>query len=240
MRGKSSLVFLDTETDCVSPRRQVWDVGMIIYDEEGNRTEYSALVEDVDLRDGNRHALNIGHFATRHPYAGAVPEEGTRLLPEATVARDVFRLTYNATIYAHVGKFDEHALRGMLARHGLTWGGHHDVQDVVHYAAAALRIHCLYQPELAEAHAGVLRKLLSAPWRCDVADIVAAYGIPPLPDEQLHTAIGDCRLHEQIWLASMVVGITPRPDDLWAPPHAIEDEVRAALTPRFIDVSVTR
>jgi hypothetical protein len=59
------LVFLDTETTGVHPAREVWEIGMIRRDDEGER-EIQFFV-DVDLSLADPFGLSIGKFYERHP-----------------------------------------------------------------------------------------------------------------------------------------------------------------------------
>lgn len=208
-------VFIDTETDGVRRGRQVWDVGMVCYDADGNRTTHSMLVEDVDLSHAEAAALAIGNFQQRHPKAGGEPERGTIVLPEREVARIVFEATYSTVIAGIVVNFDSEALDDLLRRNGLCWTAWHHMVDVESRAFGAIETHALYVPEVAEAHADLLTAAAEGRWKTE--DIVAAYGLPELDSRKRHTGLGDAVLAEMIYRATVIDKVVPVPGVTWQP-----------------------
>lgn len=220
-------VFLDTETDGVRRGRRVWDVGLVKYDADGKRKEWSLMVDDVDLSEAESSSLTIGHFRRRHPAAGGTPEANTLLLPEREVAKIVFTETFEAVIAGIVVNFDELALDNMLRRNGFCWTGWHHLVCVENQALGALRGHARHVPEIAAGYAELLTGAVAGRWKTD--DIAAAYGIPALREEMRHTAYGDAVLAEMIFRASVVDDdFLPLPGATWQPPEELQRALDAS------------
>jgi hypothetical protein len=187
-----TLVFLDTETTSLDRRtREVWDIGAVRRTPDGGRTEFSALVADVDLRFADEESLKIGRFAWRHPARGGTPEAGTGLLPgyqmAAMLGAEGGLLAPDPTTgpviwVGAVPWFDEHSIWNFLHRYGwvgdsLPW--HYHLVDVETLAAGRLGIR--------------------PPWSFDF--LLAQFGLAQ--GEARHTGLGDALLVEQLYDAVM-------------------------------------
>jgi hypothetical protein len=220
MSAISNRLFLDTETDGVRAGRRVWDIGMVRYDGEGNREQWSIIVEDIDLGEAEPASLSFGNFKRRHPLAGGEPERGTSVLTEADAAELIFKVTYGTNPGGIVANFDTEALDAMLRRQGFCWTAWHHLVCAENRALGALETHALYTPEVAAAHPQLLEQARSGRWSTD--DIAAAFGVV-LPEQMRHTAIGDAILAEMMILASTVDHVVPVPGAKWEPPPAIKE-----------------
>lgn len=211
-------IFIDTETDGVRRARRVWDVGIVIYDRTGLRSQRSMLVKDIDLSEAEPTSLTIGNFKARHPLAGGQPETGTEILSEAEVAKEVFRALYGAVTGGIVVNFDTEALDNMLRRNGLCMTNWHHLVCVEGQALGQMRGHAYHIPLVAQTHAELLRQANQERWETDA--IAAAYGIK-LPDGLRHTAIGDAILAEMIHFATAVDNTPPIPGAVWTAPPSV-------------------
>jgi hypothetical protein len=227
-------VFIDTETDGVRRRRRVWDVGIVTYDADGVRSQRSMMVADIDLSEAEPSSLTIGNFRTRHPMAGGQPEPGTETMTEAEVAKEVFQALHGAVVGGIVVNFDTEALDDMLRRNGLVMTNWHHLVCVEGNALGQMRGHAYHIPEIAQAHAELLRQANQGRWDTDA--IAAAYGIR-LPEGARHTAIGDAILAEMIHLATAVDNIPPVPGAVWTPSNSVAaglDSVRRITQREFV------
>lgn len=128
------LVFLDTETDGVHPRRKIWEIGMIRVDDTG--TQEISFFVDIDLSTADPFGLKVGRFYDRHPDGRILsgldkPEPvtyttwtPTSTRPEAVdhdeAAHRVARFTHGAHIVGAVPSFDTEPLAAILRGAGLT------------------------------------------------------------------------------------------------------------------------
>jgi hypothetical protein len=211
-------IYIDCETISVHRGRLPWDVGVVQHSSTGGRQEHSWIIKDVDLTDADRNALNAGHFQDRHPLAGARLPHGAEYATEREVAHAVFKLAFNATIAGIVVDFDTRALDNMFQRHNLFWPAYHHLVCVENRALGVLQGHAMYLPEVAEGHAELLARAEEIPGRWITDEIAAAFGVPPLPEHERHTAIGDARLAERIFHAALVDKVVPKPGVRWAMP----------------------
>lgn len=176
------LAFIDTKTTGLDRRtRQVWDVGIIRRDPNGQRVTFSALVSDVDMRHADPESLEIGRFALRHPLAGGVPEPGTEIMRRQQVAEKAHALLEGCYLVGAVPWFDEHGLFQMMGYAGLTTEPHHyHFVDVENLAAGQLQAH--------------------PPW--DFDKLLGRYGIR-YDERKRHTALGDAEVAERLYDAVM-------------------------------------
>lgn len=227
-------LFLDTETDGVRRDRRVWDVGMVYYDADGIRHQTSMLVKDIDLSQAEPSGLTFAHFRQRHPKAGGTPEPGTKVLPEAQVAEEVFRATFGAVAAGIVVNFDTEALDNMLRRNGFCMTNWHHLVCVENRALGAIQAHAHHVPALRDTHAELLTQANQGRWDTDA--IAAAYGIT-LPEAMRHTAIGDAILAEMIHLASVVDNVVPEAGVVWTPSTEVQlglDSARRTTKQDFV------
>lgn len=149
------LAFVDTETTGLDPKRhEIWEVGLVLRDEEGNEGEYRWFLPVSRLQDADPMALSIGKFHERHPQGYAfkqnhdlvpLPSKFDHGHPDrpATVdlssfCRQFAKLTYGAHLVGAVISFDEERLRALLHRMGEIPGWHYHLVDVEALAAGKL------------------------------------------------------------------------------------------------------
>jgi hypothetical protein len=181
------LVFLDTETDGLTPNRRIWEIAIIRRDPDGSETEWSAFI-DIDLRKADLKGLYVGRFYDRHPkgrwLAGTATEQTyavdsptAHLVKQETAARTIARLTHGATIVGAVPNFDTEAISKLLRTHGITPAWHHRLRCVETLAAG-------YTGQDLGGLRACADELGIAPW-----------------DE--HTALGDTRAAKDVYDAIM-------------------------------------
>lgn len=172
------LCFLDTETDGVGPDRKVWEIAIVRREPDGEETAWQAFV-DIDLGETpDTFGLNIGRFYERHPfgYYLATGEDAhlDRQLGPAQAATKVAQLTHGAHIVGAVPNFDTEVLGRLLRDNGLIPNWHYHLTDV---------------STLALGYLAGQGKLFPPPYKSD--DLVEALGLPPIPEQDRHTAMGD-------------------------------------------------
>ena len=181
------LAFCDTETSGIHPGRLPWEIAILRREPDGTEQETSFFVE-IDLRDADPFGLRVGRFYERHPLgcnlSGAeYPEARAQQLvePEAA-ARRVARMTHGAHIVGAVPNFDTEVFDRLLRDHGLCPGWHYHLVDVENLAGGFL------------AGQGTP---IQPPWKSD--DLAAALGLPPIPEDERHTALGDVKFARAIY-----------------------------------------
>jgi len=172
------LIFLDTETTGLDPRRhRIWDIAYIIRDPGSLDRERSMFV-NVDLDEADPFALGIGHFYDRHPFWTSTPGN---CYMESAMAFDVARDFRDAIIVGAVPWFDANMLTAALYRSGLMPTWHYHLVDVETLAAGAHRL----------------------PPRWDFDSLLAGYGLT-YDEADRHTALGDARMVRDLYDAVMV------------------------------------
>lgn len=171
-------VFLDTETTSLNRyKRQIWDLAYIIRDpDNGYDDTEMQFFFSVSLKDADPISLNIGRYYERHPKPYYMYGGNSNF--EADALRQVAEDLRGATIVGAVPSFDEETLAKMLhKRLGLqpTW-----------------RYHLVDIETLLAGHMGLL-----PPWNYD--EIIEAVGLPPIAEEDRHSAIGDARMVRDLW-----------------------------------------
>jgi hypothetical protein len=201
------VIFGDTETTSLrrpwmpAPRR-VWDIGLIIRDPGKPDREWQRYVSDVDLRDADPFSLRIGKFWDRHPLYMPQPWPASpALVTEEGLAAELVRLITPSThIVGAVPDFDVDSLAEMAWRHGLPWSAHYHLVDIETRAVGYLDGR---NAEWMATHPGEpfstspYWPLPSLPWQSD--DLWTACGVPPAPEGDRHTAIGDSRAVRDLW-----------------------------------------
>lgn len=164
-------VFLDSETTSLDRRtRQIWDLAYIVR-AEGEQDREEQFFFNVSLKDADPMSLKIGGYYDRHPEPYS--EYGGFLFQETEVLKKVAEDLRDATIVGAVPSFDEETLAKEL------WSALH-LQPTWHY-------HLIDIETLVAGRLG-----LAPPWNYD--RIIEAAGLPPIKDEDRHTAIGDARM----------------------------------------------
>lgn len=182
--SNTPLVFLDTETTGVHPDRQVWEIGMILRQGDGE-TETQFFV-DVDLSHADPFGLSIGKFYDRHPKgitAAGKPWRNPKIayrtggaITREEAANQVAQWTNGAIVVGAVPNFDTETLDPLLREFGLIPAWHYHLVDVETLAAGALGL----QP----------------PWNFD--KVLAEFGLTYKAEDR-HTALGDAHMARHLY-----------------------------------------
>lgn len=174
------LAFVDTETLGLDPdKHAIWEVGLIRYNPEtGDTDEYLWQINltPEQLADGDPIGMNIGRFSERYYRATALPPD--------IFAMAFAELTAGAHLVGAVISFDEERLRRLLLSKGVPHGWHYHIIDIEAMAVGWLS---------AARHAWTAYEgwTPSLPWKSDA--LTATLGVPPVPEDERHTALGDAR-----------------------------------------------
>lgn len=176
-RPVAPLCFLDTETDGVHPGRKAWEIAIVRREPDGLETSCEMFVS-IDLSTADPFGLRVGRFYDRHPFGrhlahGSDADLGSDIPPELA-ALTVAKFTHGAHIVGAVPDFDTHVLDRLLRDNGLVPAWHHHLVDVENLAVGFLAAKGVY---------------LAPPYHS--AEILEALGLPAVPDEARHTAMGD-------------------------------------------------
>lgn len=190
----TKLAFVDTETTGLDPDlHEIWEVGLILRDEDGD-TEYHWFLP-VDLGRADAFALNIGHFHERWQSS----KLGKSFMESAThltkFAPKFAQLTRGCHLVGNVISFDEERLRKLLRYNGACPEWHYHLIDVEALAVG-------YLAGVGHNHDGAGEKSChTPPWKSD--DLTVALGVPAPSDEVRHTAMGDARVVRDMYDAIM-------------------------------------
>ena len=184
------IVFLDTETTGVHRAREVWEVGMIRRDDDGERE--TQFFVDIDLRDADPFGLAVGRFYERHP-TGAILSGGklsgnAPLKTPRDAAMTVAQWTHGAHIIGAVPSFDTNSLSDLLYEHGLTPGWHYHLIDIESLAVGFL---------IGQHGWRIEPDLLPLPWK--YTHLQHLLDLKPQDESEVHTALGDARRVAEIW-----------------------------------------
>jgi len=189
-----TLIFVDTETTGVDPRRHnIWEVALI--EEDGAEVSWVINPNLIDLENADPMALFITHFYERMPlwpkrsevhlHAGLGAEVPVERLGKPDyyspdeVATEVAKRTAGKHLVGAVPSFDATFLTKLLLEHGMTPAWHYHLVDVE--AMAAGRLH------------------LRPPW--DSMELARRLGVPQLDGK--HTALGDARWAKAMYEAAL-------------------------------------
>lgn len=218
------LVFLDTETDDLDPRkRQPWDVALIVRDADGEEAEHQFFVE-LDLSIANSFALNVGKFWDRHPagryYSGKTgrtldtpldngavpPRDGGydrrtgQYLTRRAAAMRIASLTHGAHIVGAIPSFDTITLEPLLWAHQMLPNWHYHIVDVealsVGYMRGKLAQWVEDHPD-PDPIVDLHAKQLAPPWKSE--HLSRMLDVEPPADAERHTALGDARWAKRIY-----------------------------------------
>ncbi len=190
-RSLAPLAFLDTETDGVHPGRKVWEIAVVRREPDGTETSMECFVE-IDLSTADPFGLRVGRFWDRHPFGRLISTGndkwiGDALLPhQAAIA--VAKFTHGAHIVGAVPNFDTETLDPLLRTNGLVPSWHYHLVDVENLAIGWL------------AARGTV---IAPPYNSK--DILELLDLPPVPEDALHTAMGDVR-HIVMPIYDLVMG----------------------------------
>jgi hypothetical protein len=180
------LCFLDTETDGVHPGRKAWEIAMIRREPDGREREASFFVT-IDLATADPFGLKVGGFYDRHPLGrrlsrgpGAAGSARQKAIKDAAYL--VAEFTHGAHIVGAVPNFDTEVLAELLREVGFTPAWHYHLVDVENLAVGYLA-----------STSGAMQP----PWSSD--EITTRLGLPPVPEEDRHTALGDARWAQSIY-----------------------------------------
>lgn len=176
------VVWADTETTRIDFRRRPWEIALI-YDDGHFRTEQTFVVTDIDLSAADPDSLAMNGFYDRHrteaqAYDLATPRAARpdiTYAPEGDVAAMLHQILQSVEWVGAQPAFDTECVAAMLRRHGL--------QPSWHY-----RLRCIESET-----EGFLRRSVGG-----LQDCARALGVP-VDKTQVHSALGDARLVEQIW-----------------------------------------
>lgn len=210
------IVFVDTETTDVGPRRLPWEMAIIRRNPDGARGELRVFIE-IDLSDANPIALSVGRFHERHPLGqwiadssswpditdmqlppGGQPGRVYHYVTQAIAAALWCKWTHGAHVIGAVPSFDTEVMGAVARRHGLTPSHHYHLCDVENLAAGYLmgRLRGCVERGSTEAEVERVKTLCTPPWSSD--DLLAEVGVTT-PEDERHTALGDARMVEQVW-----------------------------------------
>lgn len=176
-RTVAPLVFLDTETDGVHPDRKVWEIALVRREPDGTEASWECFVE-MNMRTADPFGLRVGRFYDRHPFGrllahGDDSKIGDALLP-TLAALEVAKRTHGAHIVGAVPDFDAGVLGKLLRAQGLLPAWHYHLVDVENLAIGWL------------AARGIV-----VPPPYNSKEILELLELPPVPEDKLHTAMGD-------------------------------------------------
>lgn len=195
--SKRPLVFLDTETDGLGPRRHAWEIAMVRREPDGTERETQFFLP-LDASNAESGALNIGRFYERHPQGVALSRMPTppaqwgvlsdvtpatlghrpaapTLTPVPKAARVIAQWTFGATIVGANPAFDVHIIERMLRGNGYEPRWHYRTRDVEAMVCA------ITEPDMG-----------------GLAACANAMGVEVDPKLE-HTAMGDVRVVMGIW-----------------------------------------
>jgi DNA polymerase III epsilon subunit-like protein len=204
------IVFVDTETTSLRHDRRAWEIGLIVREPGTADTEHHWFIEshDLDLGNADPFSLKIGRFYERHPQYGGVriPDIGDqvgRSFPpcEGDVLLEVERLTRGAHLVGAVVSFDADVLGTRMRANGICPSWHYHLIDVEALTVGYLAGVADGRDDWSAADVAAEKAKCSPPWKSDA--LSAALRLPPVPDDERHTALGDARWARSIYDAVM-------------------------------------
>jgi len=199
----SPIVYLDTETTSLGPKREPWEIAMIRRDGE-ERKEISFFVEDVNLSKADPMSLKFSRFYERHPSFGGskatwitkalrFDDEPPYYTDRYAAAQIVHEWTRDALIVGNVVNFDTEMLERVLRDEHLVPAWRYHLRDIEGIAAGWLTA------KTGNPH------WLDNDWDSD--ELSRMCGVEPPSDEDRHTALGDALWAERWYNAIMRGGV---------------------------------
>lgn len=204
------LVFADCETDGTHRGRQAWEVAFIRREPDGTERSTEFFIH-IDMSTADPFGLNVGRFYDRHPlgrklageYLIAGSMSGGQYRTGEAAAFTVAQWTHGAHIVGANPAFDTETFDPLLRQHGLIPAWHYHVIDVSAMALGYLMHTAKHLEARAEverqptsgpsldlrAEAQRLRAIATPPYSSN--ELTEAIGVPPIPKEKRHTAMGD-------------------------------------------------
>lgn len=211
------LVFLDTETTGLHPKREAWEIAMIrrfVPDNHEHEISFYIDIDDLNMAAADPMALKIGKFWERHPQSTGqryrtscsvlgdddmpltiggerqiVHGDDPIVLTVADACKVINHFTAGAHIVGAVPNFDTEVLDGLLRRHNWLPRWHYHLVDVENLAVGYLRaLLDTGNLDWVAARASELGDAIDPPWSSrELGDILGVEQI----ESTLHTALGD-------------------------------------------------
>lgn len=192
------LAFIDTETTSLRHDRRIWEIGMIVRDDESEQdyTYWDKMyidIQDLDLGNADPFSLRVGRFHERHPQMkydnpvrAAYGGDAGSWRSELSVLTEVEWLTRDATLVGAVVNFDAEVLASRMRANGIAPSWHYhliDIEPMVYGYLAGLRNCSDFRTTEDDL------TLPSLPWKS--TDLSEAIGVDQPPESERHTALGD-------------------------------------------------
>lgn len=175
----SALVFMDTETTGLSLDDDIWEFAAIRREADGRESETHLFID----HDMNRCLGLPEPFLKNHLRRFPKGTGDRRQFTQAAAAQVIAgQFTDRPHVVGAVPNFDTERIAILLGRFGLGPGWHYHLIDVENLAVGFL------------AGRGTP---VAPPWNSD--DLTAALGLPPVPEDERHTAMGDARWAMRIY-----------------------------------------
>jgi hypothetical protein len=203
------IAFLDTEAISLEAAHDViWEVGVITRDDGKPDQEWQFQLRP-NMSRAHPEALKVSRFEQRYrlgrgeqalgwspPTLAVTPDFPPVRLTYGAVATTLRALLAGRHVVGAVPNFDTERLSLFMRKHlrgGIKGGPVEEYRDPWHYHLAD--VENLAVGYLAAA--GDVDFDLQPPW--DSNALTKALGLDPVPDDQRHTALGDCRRARSIW-----------------------------------------
>nr|WP_161387588.1 exonuclease domain-containing protein [Enterococcus hirae] len=172
---------MDTETTGLSLDDDIWEFAAIRREVDGSESETHLFIQhDLDKCASLPEQFYADHKA-RFPSG-----ENWADTQESAAQQIASLFTDRPHVVGAVPNFDTERIALLLRRHGIEPGWHYHLIDVENLAIGYLAAQGVH---------------LDLPWNSDA--LTAALGLPPVPEDERHTAMGDARWAMRIYDAVM-------------------------------------